>query len=53
MRFLMVLSFGWLALGQPLPQHQQNAQIVVGANLPSQRIGINDLLNVNIYGAPE
>jgi len=53
MRFLIVLSFGWLALGQPLPQQQQSAQIVVGANLPSQRIGINDLLNVNIYGAPE
>lgn len=36
---------------QTLPQ--QAVQAVAPVNLPSQRIGPNDLLNLSVYGAPE
>ena len=55
MRFVLTLLFPALLvveslLAQVPPQPQQ-----VGApnNLPAQRIGPNDLLNVIVYGAPE
>ncbi len=53
MRLLMFISIGWFAFGQALPQQQQTIPMVAGANLPSQRIGANDLLSVSVYGAPE
>ncbi len=53
MRHLILFALGSLALGQTLPQQQQNGPMVSSTNLPSQRIGANDLLNVSVYGAPE
>jgi polysaccharide export outer membrane protein len=53
MRYLLFLALGSLAAGQTLPQQQQSGPTVVNSNLPSQRIGANDLLNVSVYGAPE
>ncbi len=53
MYFLLILGIVVMPFGQTLPQQMQNSPTVAGANLPSQRIGANDLLNVNIYGAPE
>jgi polysaccharide export outer membrane protein len=53
MRYLLFLALGSLAAGQTLPQQQLNGPTVVNSNLPSQRIGANDLLNVSVYGAPE
>ncbi len=45
-RILILLSLAVLSIAQTLP-------FVQPANLPSQRIGPNDLLNINVYGAPE
>jgi polysaccharide export outer membrane protein len=53
MRIFVFLTLGTLAFGQPLPQPQQSGPMLVGSNLPSQKIGSNDLLNVSVYGAPE
>lgn len=53
MHFLLILGVGVMSFGQALPQQMLGAPAVAGANLPSQRIGANDLLNVNVYGAPE
>jgi len=44
MRFFVVMAMCGLSWSQVLP---------VSPTLPSQRIGANDLLNVNVYGAPE
>jgi polysaccharide biosynthesis/export protein len=51
MKLFFVFGIGVFFGAQTLPQQQ--VPVVSSVNLPSQRIGPNDLLNVNVYGAPE
>jgi polysaccharide biosynthesis/export protein len=53
MQFVFVMTLGLSVFAQALPQQPPSNQSALTANLPSQRIGPNDLLNINVYGAPE
>jgi polysaccharide export outer membrane protein len=44
---------GCLLLAQQPNQPAANAQELGGFNLPSQPIGVDDLLGISVYGAPE
>ncbi|MGA3097177.1 MAG: polysaccharide biosynthesis/export family protein [Bryobacteraceae bacterium] len=50
-RFMfLLLALTWLSYGQSGPADAHEA---AGANLPIQRIGMNDLLAVSVYDTPE
>lgn len=51
MKAILLIGISVLLAAQTLPQQQQ--PFVSPVSLPSQRIGPNDLLNLNVYGAPE
>jgi len=55
MKLYRLLAFlpGWLLLAQAPNQPAPNAQELGGFNLPSQPIGVDDLLGISVYGAPE
>lgn len=53
MRMIVAIALSVVAWGQVLPPAQPSGPTLVSPSLPSQRIGPNDLLNVNVYGAPE
>lgn len=53
MKLILSMVVCGLSLGQTLPQPLQGVAALPVATLPSQRIGANDLLNLNVYGAPE
>lgn len=53
MKFLMALCLGMLVSAQTLPPIVQTNPLSPTASLPTQRIGPNDLLNIQVYGAPE
>ncbi|MBM3760043.1 MAG: hypothetical protein FJW36_07330 [Acidobacteria bacterium] len=50
-KLILMLGISVCFEAQTLPQ--QAVQAVAPVNLPSQRIGPNDLLNLSVYGAPE
>lgn len=49
---LVLFLPGWVMLAQQ-PGPPPNAQELGGFNLPSQPIGVDDLLGISVYGAPE
>jgi polysaccharide export outer membrane protein len=53
MRMILALAVSLVAGAQTLPVMQQGSPVNWNPSLPSQRIGPNDLLNVQVYGAPE
>ena len=50
---ILVFTASVCLMAQGLPQPVHTQPMVASANLPSQKIGPNDLLSVNVYGAPE